>query len=84
MGVHAQTGGFNLEAERNWDTYGVGGTCIYGTQDIFVGDVDGDAAMEIVTGGFAYYTSNGSRTKALLSARYRLRNNNFGNAHPNH
>jgi FG-GAP-like repeat len=61
-GVVAQTGDFNLEAEQNWDTYGVGGTCIYGTQNIFVGDVDGDSVMEIVTGGFAYNTSNGSRT----------------------
>jgi hypothetical protein len=59
---NAQTGDFNLEAEQNWDTYGVGGTCIYGTNNIFVSDVDGDGAMEIVTGGFAYGTFNGSRT----------------------
>src|SRR5512136_955371 len=62
LGVVAQTGDLNLEAEQNWDTYGVGGTCVYGTQNIFVGDVDGDSIMEIVTGGFAYNTSNGSRT----------------------
>ncbi len=63
--VNAQTGDFNLEAEQNWDTYGIGGTCVYGTQNIFVGDVDGDNAMELVTGGFAYYTAtNGSRTIA--------------------
>ena len=61
-GVDAQNEGFNLEAEQNWDTYGSGGTCVYGTQNIFVGDVDGDAAMEILTGGFSYYTSNDSRT----------------------
>jgi hypothetical protein len=60
--VNAQTGDFNLEAEQNWDTYGVGGTCIYGTHNIFVGDVDSDGAMEILTGGFAYNTLNGSRT----------------------
>ncbi len=60
--VNAQTGDFNLEAEQNWDTYGVGGTCIYGTHNIFVGDVDGDNAKEILTGGFAYNTINGSRT----------------------
>ena len=59
--VVAQTDGFNLEAEQNWDTYGVGGTCIYGTQNVFVGDIDGDTVMEIVTGGFAYNTSSGSR-----------------------
>ncbi len=51
-----------MEAEQNWDTYGVGGTCIYGTHNIFVGDVDGDNAKEILTGGFAYHTVNGSRT----------------------
>jgi hypothetical protein len=62
LGATAQTGGFNLEAEQNWDTYGVGGTCTYGTNNIFVGDVDSDGAMEIVTGGFAYNTFNGSRT----------------------
>ncbi|MBE3116936.1 hypothetical protein IMZ68_07000 [Candidatus Bathyarchaeota archaeon] len=62
LGVKAQTGDFNLKAEQNWDTYGEGGTCIYGTNNIFVGDVDGDGAMEIVTGGFAYGTFNGSRT----------------------
>lgn len=63
--VNAQTGDFNLEAEQNWDTYGIGGTCVYGTQNIFVGDVDGDNAIELLTGGFAYYTAtNGSRTIA--------------------
>jgi hypothetical protein len=60
--VDAQIGDFNLEAEQNWDTYGVGGTCVYGTNNIFVGDVDSDDTMEILTGGFAYNTSNGSRT----------------------
>ena len=53
--VNAYAGDFNLEAEQNWDTYGVGGTCVYGTDNIFVGDVDGDDEMEIMTGGFAYY-----------------------------
>ena len=60
--VKALTEDFNLEAEQNWDTYGEGGTCVYGTNNIFVGDVDGDDTMEIVTGGFAYGTFNGSRT----------------------
>jgi hypothetical protein len=62
FGVNAQTEDFNLEAEQNWDTYTIGGTCVYGTQNIFVGDVNGDDTMEILTGGFAYNTSNGSRT----------------------
>ena len=62
LGANAQTEDFNLEAEQNWDTYTIGGTCIYGTQNIFVGDIDGDGTMDILTGGFAYNTSNGSRT----------------------
>jgi hypothetical protein len=60
--VGAQDDDFTLEAEQNWDTYGVGGTCVYGTHNIFVADVDGDGAMEIVTGGFTYSTVNGSMT----------------------
>jgi hypothetical protein len=60
--VKAQDDDFTLEAEQNWDTYGVGGTCVYGTHNIFVVDVDGDGVMEIVTGGFTYSTVNGSRT----------------------
>jgi len=58
----AQSSGLNLEAEQNWDTYGVGGTCVYGTQNIFVGDVDSDGVSEILTGGFAYHNQNGTRT----------------------
>jgi hypothetical protein len=58
--VNAQSDGLNLEAEQNWDTYRVGGTCAVGTQNIFVGDVDGDGASEIVTGGFSYGMSSGS------------------------
>ena len=60
--TNAQSGGLSLEAEQNWDTYGVGGTCVYGTQNIFVGDVDGDGVSEILTGGFAYHTQNSTRT----------------------
>src|SRR3972149_728715 len=62
LGVNAQNGDFNLEAEQNWDTYGVGGTCVYGTHNVFVGSVDSDDAMEILTGGFAYNSFNGYRT----------------------
>gem|GEM_PF-4666404 len=41
--------------------YGVGGTCIPGSHNLFVADVDGDGVMEIVTGGFMYWVVNGSR-----------------------
>ncbi len=59
--VEAQTEDFNLEAEQNWDTYGVGGTCIFGTHNIFVADVDGDGPIEILTGGFTYNAEDGVR-----------------------
>jgi hypothetical protein len=59
--ANAENDGFTLEAEQNWDTYGVGGTCVFGTHNIFVADVDGDGAMEILTGGFSYNTVNGTR-----------------------
>ena len=52
-----------LEAEQNWDTYGVGGTCNYGGHNFAVVDVDADGVKEMITGGFSYnYMSNGSRT----------------------
>ncbi|MCK4885237.1 VCBS repeat-containing protein, partial [Candidatus Bathyarchaeota archaeon] len=57
----AQSDGLVLEWEQHWDTYGVGGTCNFGTHNFFVGDVDNDGVMEIVTGGFAYNVSDGNR-----------------------
>ena len=59
--VEAQDEAFKLEAEQNWDTYAVGGTCISGTHNIFVADVDSDGEFEIVTGGFTYNTEDGVR-----------------------
>ena len=61
LAVSAQSEGLSLEAEQNWDTYGVGGTCVYGTQNLFVGDIDGDVVIEILTGGFSYNLQNGTR-----------------------
>jgi hypothetical protein len=61
VAVSAQSEGLSLEAEQNWDTYGIGGTCVYGTQNLFVGDVDSDGIIEILTGGFSYNLQNGSR-----------------------
>ncbi len=49
-----------LEWEQHWDTYGVGGTCCYGTQNFFVGDIDGDQIEELITGGFSYRLENDS------------------------
>jgi len=58
-GILAQPEGLILEWEQHWDTYGVGGTCIPGTHNLAVADVDGDGLTEIVTGGFAYWMTDG-------------------------
>ena len=76
--VNAQTCDFNLEAEQNWDTYGIGGTCVYGTNNIFVGDVDSDDEMEIITGGFSYYPINNSENNAIAD-KYRQLSKNSKN-----
>jgi uncharacterized protein YuzB (UPF0349 family) len=51
---YAQSDSFILEAEQNWDTFGVGGTCISGGNNLFLGDVDDDGVIEIITGGSSY------------------------------
>ena len=52
--VDAQDEVLVLEWEQHWPTYGVGGTCNFGTHNFFVGDVDGDGVVELVTGGMTY------------------------------
>lgn len=53
--------GLVLKAEQRWDTYGAGSTCISGSNNLFVGNLDGDVDVEIVTGGSGYKLSpNGS------------------------
>jgi hypothetical protein len=62
-GGYAQVDSFQLEAEKHWDTYGVGGTCISGGNNLYLGNVDGDGDIEIITGGSSYNLSfNGSTT----------------------
>ena len=56
--------GMVLEWEQHWETYGVGGTCNFGTHNFFVGDVDGDGVTEMVTGGFMYHLQDGERISA--------------------
>jgi hypothetical protein len=58
----AQLDNLVLEAEQHWDTYGVGGTCIAGTHNLAIADVDNDGVKEIITGGFSYGMSNENRT----------------------
>jgi hypothetical protein len=61
--VVAQSNDFVLETEQHWDTYGVGGTCISGSNNLAVADIDGDGVKEMVTGGSSYYLlPDGSRT----------------------
>ena len=52
--VKGQSDDFVLEAEKHWETYRIGGTCISGTHNVFVGDIDKDNEVEIVTGGSTY------------------------------
>jgi hypothetical protein len=59
----SQSDNFVLEAEQHWDTYGIGGTCIPGTQNLVLSDVDNDGVIEIVTGGFSY-----SRENAIINS----------------
>lgn len=47
-----------LEWEQHWETYGVGGTCNFGTHNFFVGDVDDDGVIELITGGMMYNKPN--------------------------
>jgi len=58
----AQSDSIILEWEQHWETYGVGGCCNFGTHNFFVGDVDGDGSLEMLTGGIMYYLSDDNRT----------------------
>lgn len=70
--VLAQTQTMILEWEQHWDTYGVGGTCNFGTYNFFVGDVDNDNTLELITGGLTYDMDNDSR--ADLRAPFKIWN----------
>jgi hypothetical protein len=73
----AESDGLVLEWEQHWETYCVGGTCNFGTHNFFVGDVDDDGVMEMVTGGVMYQASNNTRTE--LEAPLRIWNWNGEN-----
>jgi hypothetical protein len=47
-----------LEWEQHWPTYLVGGTCNFGTSNFYVGDVDSDGIIELITGGMTYSKPN--------------------------
>jgi len=59
----SQSSFLEVEAEQHGETYGVGGTCIPGTHNLFVADADSDGVMEIITGGFTY---DGEKVTAQL------------------
>lgn len=64
-GVYAQSQEVILRVQQPWENYGVGTTCISGSNNLFVGDVDGDGVVEILTGGFMYNLVNGTRSSTL-------------------
>jgi hypothetical protein len=68
--VWAQAQNLVLEAEQHWETYGIGGTCISGTHNFAVADVDDDGFMEMITGGYAYSMETGNRT--TLGAPFKI------------
>lgn len=70
--VLAQNQEFIIEHEKHWDTYGQGGTCNFGTYNFFVGDVDNDNILELITGGMSYDVAN--YTSSDLSAPFMIWN----------
>jgi hypothetical protein len=64
-GVDAQDQEVILRVQQPWENYGEGTTCISGSNNLFVGDVDGDGVAEILTGGFMYNLVNGTRSSTL-------------------
>ena len=73
----SQPSALTLKAEQHWDTYGVGGTCIPGTHNLAVADVDEDGFKESITGGFSYNMADEMR--ANIGAPLRIWNWNGQN-----
>ena len=65
LSVRAHSSGLVLEGEQHWETYGKGGTCISGSHNLFIADVDNDGVLEVITGGFMYNIVNGKRTTSV-------------------
>ena len=66
----AQSDDLVLEWEQHWETFGKGGSCNYGTSNFYVGDIDNDEIVELVTGGFQYYLAeNGTRISSEAPLR---------------
>ncbi len=54
-------GSLVVEKEQHYETYMIGGTCIFATHNLLLTDLDNDGDTEIVTGGYTYDLDNGSR-----------------------
>ena len=67
--ISAQSNDLILEWEQHWETFGEGGTCIYGTHNFYVGDIDNDEVEELITGGFSYYLENDTRLSSEAPLR---------------
>ena len=67
--ISAQSDDLILEWEQHWETFGEGGTCIYGTHNFYVGDIDNDEVEELITGGFSYYMENDTRLSSEAPLR---------------
>lgn len=61
-GAVAQDQGIVLRAQQPWENYGVGTTCISGSSNLFIADIDEDGVAEILTGGSMYNLVEGSRS----------------------
>lgn len=62
--AQSTTGALIVEHEQHWDTYMVGGTCIFATHNLLLADLDADGTKEIVTGGYTYDVVNETRANA--------------------
>jgi hypothetical protein len=60
--VGAQTTSLNMDLELHYPTYSIAGTCVGASSHVFaMADIDGDGDLELITGGFAYDMTNGTK-----------------------
>ncbi len=64
ISAQSTTSSLVVEKEQHWDTYMVGGTCIFATHNLLLSDLDADGTTEIVTGGYTYDMENETRANA--------------------
>ncbi len=59
--AQTNTDSLRVEYEQHYETYLVGGTCIFATHNIALADLDNDGTTEIATGGYTYDLENSTR-----------------------